>query len=302
MKNTQKIKKLLTASIIAGTIYGLLALLTGLMINYNVLLLDGVYTMVGALMSLIALYIAKFIQTQDFERFPFGKESLMPLVVFIQYSVILLISSYGLIESFFSLLYADTYVDLAIGLPFSLFGTLFCFVFYLYLKKNPINHSFYKVELEQWRFGFLFSLGVVVSIIVSALLARTPYLTIAQLIDPVISIGITIFYIYLSVTEIKNATLELTYAPPKYELREKILLVVDKLLQNVAIETYVLRIAKVGDQVILELDIVILPDSELDSIRAQDRLRDKLNRKVTEGFSDYSLWLNINFIGDLKWA
>ena len=79
MKNTQKIKKLLTASIIAGTIYGLLALLTGLMINYNVLLLDGVYTMVGALMSLIALYIAKFIQTQDFERFPFGKESLMPL-------------------------------------------------------------------------------------------------------------------------------------------------------------------------------------------------------------------------------
>ncbi|TVS92746.1 cation transporter, partial [Enterococcus durans] len=30
-------KKLLTASIIAGTVYGLLALLTGLMINYNVL-------------------------------------------------------------------------------------------------------------------------------------------------------------------------------------------------------------------------------------------------------------------------
>ena len=135
MKNTQKIKKLLPASIIAGTVYGLLALLTGLMITYNVLLIDGVYTMVGALMSLIALYIAKFIQTQDFERFPFGKESLMPLVFFIQYSVILLISSYGLMESLFSLLYADTYVDLAIGLPFSLFVPLFCFVFYLYLKK-----------------------------------------------------------------------------------------------------------------------------------------------------------------------
>lgn len=154
MSEKKKIRKLLLASIVAGSIYGGGALLFGLLVSYNVLLLDGVYTLIGAVMSLIALYVAKYIQAQDFERFPFGKEALMPLVVFIQYSIILLISIYGIIESAFSLLHvSDGMID-PIGLYFSLVGTIYCFSFYLYLKKKPLTHPFYWVELEQWRFGF----------------------------------------------------------------------------------------------------------------------------------------------------
>jgi len=110
MSEKKKIRKLLLASIVAGSIYGGGALLFGLL----------VYTLIGAVMSLIALYVAKYIQAQDFERFPFGKEALMPLVVFIQYSIILLISIYGIIESAFSLLHvSDGMID-PIGLYFSI--------------------------------------------------------------------------------------------------------------------------------------------------------------------------------------
>ncbi len=125
----------------------------GLLVSYNVLLLDGVYTLIGAVMSLIALYVAKYIQAQDFERFPFGKEALMPLVVFIQYSIILLISIYGIIESAFSLLHvSDGMID-PIGLYFAGWYDLL-FHFLLVLKKETTDPSLYWVELEQWRFGF----------------------------------------------------------------------------------------------------------------------------------------------------
>lgn len=69
MSENKKIRKLLLASIVAGSIYGGGALLSGLLVSYNVILLDGVYTLIGAVMSLITLYVAKYIQAQDFERF-----------------------------------------------------------------------------------------------------------------------------------------------------------------------------------------------------------------------------------------
>lgn len=302
MNEDGPIKKLLVISIVAGTIYGGMALLFGLLISYNILLLDGVYTLIGAVMSFISLYIAKFIQLQDFERFPFGKEALMPLVVFIQYSIILLISIYGIIESLFDLFHKQPVNNSPIGLYFSLGGALYCLIFYSYFKRNPLTHPFYQVELEQWRFGFLFSSGVVASFVLSLLVQTSSYSALADYIDPVVSIGITLFFIVLSLTELKRAILELVSSTPKEELRERMLESVEQHLEGQEIETYLLRTAKVGNQIIVELDIVILPNSSLDSVTKQDTIRGTLYRTVKHQIEDHSLWLNVNFVGDIKWA
>lgn len=303
----KKIRKLLLVSIVVGSIYGGGALLSGLLVSYNVLLLDGVYTLIGAVMSLITLYVAKYIQAQDFECFPFGKEALMPLVVFIQYSIILLISIYGIIESAFSLLHVNDGMINPIGLYFSLVGTIYCFSFYLYLKKKPLTHPFYWVELEQWRFGFFFSLGVVGSFLLSWLIQASPYGDFAMYVDPIISIGIALFFIQLSIKELKAAILELTFSTStfstsKEELRETIMPIVEKELRAEEVVNFVLRTAKVGNQVIVELDVVILPATPLDTVGRQDTLRERLNRAISQQISGYFLWLNINFVGDIKWA
>ncbi len=63
---------------------------------------------------------------------------------------------------------------------------------------------------------------------------------------------------------------------------------------------FVLRTAKVGNQVIVELDVVILPATPLDTVGQQDPLRERLNQAISQQISGYSLWLNINFVGDIK--
>ncbi len=62
-----------------------------------------------------------------------------------------------------------------------------------------------------------------------------------------------------------------------------------------------LRTAKVGNQVIVELDVVILPATPLDTVGQQDPLRERLNQAISQQIS-IILWLNINFVGDIKWA
>lgn len=209
---------------------------------------------------------------------------------------------YGIIESAFSLLHVNDGMINPIGLYFSLVGTIYCFSFYLYLKKKPLTHPFYWVELEQWRFGFFFSLGVVGSFLLSWLIQASPYGDFAMYVDPIISIGIALFFIQLSIKELKAAILELTFSTSKEGLRETIMTIVEKELRAEEVVNFVLRTAKVGNQVIVELDVVILPATPLDTVGRQDTLRERLNRAISQQISGYFLWLNINFVGDIKWA
>ncbi len=302
MKENNHIRRLLILSIIAGSIYGMGALLFGLLMQYNVLLLDGAYTLIGAVMSFISLYLAKYIQMHDFERFPFGKEPLMPLMVFVQYSIILLISVYGVIESVYTLVHIIPSSQGNSGLYFSIIGSVYCLLFYLYLKKNQLTHPFYWVEYAQWRFGFFFSAGVVLSFLLSGLLESSGYRHLAMYIDPIVSIGITLFFIQLALKELKHAILELTTSSVKSRLREEILTVVQTRLAREDVETYVLRTAKVGNQVIVELDLVITTLSSLDTVARQDPLREELHDAINQIIASHTLWLNINFVGDIKWA
>lgn len=78
--------------------------------------------------------------------------------------------------------------------------------------------------------------------------------------------------------------------------------IVEKELRAEEVVDFVLRTAKVGNQVIVELDVVILPATPLDTVGQQDPLRERLNQEISQQISGYSLWLNINFVGDIKWA
>ena len=49
-----------------------------------------------------------------------------------------------------------------------------------------------------------------------------------------------------------------------------------------------LRTAKVGNQVIVELDVVILPATPLDTVGQQDPLRERLNQAISQQISGYS--------------
>ena len=96
----------------------------------------------------------------------------------------------------------------------------------------------------------------------------------------------------------KAAILELTFSTSKEELRETIMTIVEKELRAEEVVNFVLRTAKVGNQVIVELDVVILPATPLDTVGRQDTLRERLNRAISQQISGYFLWLNINFVGD----
>lgn len=298
----KSIKRPLCQSALFGLIYGIFLVIIGVLLNFNVLILDGSYTLVGAGMSLITFYLVKYVQEQDFQNFPFGKEAFIPLMMFIQYLLILAISIYGLVDVVRSLQSIESTQNKSIGLYVSIVGMISCLLFWQFLKKQKIDHPFIHLEIEQWRFGFFFSLGVSASFIFSEIVLRTQWHFIAPYIDAMISIIITASFIVLAIKELKTAILELTSAAPKSELRRKIEVIVRKNFERKPIQTFLLRTAKVGNQLILELDIIIQPDSQYDSVVMQDQLRSELLTQIENKIIRESIWFNLNFMCDIKWA
>ncbi|WP_249641488.1 MULTISPECIES: cation transporter [unclassified Enterococcus] len=132
----KSIKKPLCQSALFGLIYGILLVIIGIILNFNVLILDGSYTLIGAAMSIITFYLVKYVQEQDFQNFPFGKEAFIPLMMFVQYLLILAISIYGLIDVVRSLHSVEIAQNKSTGLYISTFGMISCWLFWQFLKKK----------------------------------------------------------------------------------------------------------------------------------------------------------------------
>ena len=63
------------------------------------IIFDGLYSFISVILSMISLYINKYMAKRDFEKFPFGKHILEPIVISIKSLIIAIMCLYSLIEA-----------------------------------------------------------------------------------------------------------------------------------------------------------------------------------------------------------
>ncbi|UMZ74385.1 cation transporter [Natranaerofaba carboxydovora] len=97
-------KKLLTISLWVTAAFALLSFVLGVLFHSQVIVFDGLYSLIGVGMSYFSLYAVSFIGKEDWRSFPFGKDIIEPLVVTINYFVILLLVAGSIISAVFTVL------------------------------------------------------------------------------------------------------------------------------------------------------------------------------------------------------
>ena len=81
-------KKLLLVSIYIALAFSVLGILVGLLVNSQVIFFDGIYSMISVTLTGLSLLAAKYMGKTDWNRFPFGKDILEPIVLIIKYTII----------------------------------------------------------------------------------------------------------------------------------------------------------------------------------------------------------------------
>jgi cation diffusion facilitator family transporter len=299
--NNDKEKNLLWVSVAAAILFSGAGIILGILFQSQMILFDGLYSLISVVLSYMSLLAAGFMSKADWKRFPFGKDSVEPLVVLIKYAVILILVAASFLAAAAALFQGGREMQVGPAFVYSLIGMSACLGVFYFLKKYAEKGSaLIKAEANQWLMDSLVSVGVFIGFLAAFLLQITETaLWIIPYIDPLMVIAVSIYFLQFPLREMKKALREVLEMSPEGPVQKRIETSVQAVKEEYGIEESFLRITKVGRTIWVEIDFVTASD-DLGSLKIQDQIREKIAGSMDDAAP--KKWLTVSFMKDRRWA
>lgn len=296
-------RKLIVYSVYAATFFSLSGIIVGFLAKSQIILFDGIYSLISVALSLLSLAAAKFMSKSDWKHFPFGKTEIEPLVIIFKYTIILILVVVSFTGAFISLFYGGRNVQLDIAFIYSLVGTVGCYGFYSLINKRSRNvkSGLLDAEANQWLMDTLVSGAVFFAFLIAIIFSRIPLLTpLVAYLDPAMVMIVSIYFIRLPVKEITCSIKEILSMSPEKEVRLKLEIIVMDIQDRYKLKESFLRVTKGRKILWLEIDFVVDKNSSVKTIDDQDKVREEILKQLNAFKCEK--WLSISFTKDRKWA
>ncbi|TCK92709.1 cation diffusion facilitator family transporter [Natranaerovirga hydrolytica] len=296
-------KKLLIFSLYGAVGFAIVGIILGVIIDSQMILFDGLYSLISVGLSGMSLYATSFMYKNDWKRYPFGKTIVEPLVIIIKYMIILFLVMGSLISAVVTLFQGGRVIVIETAVLYSVVGTVVCYGFYYYINKfsKKNGSGITQAEANQWLMDTLVSLGVLVGFLIAFILqGLSKFETIIPFIDPIMVIVIAIYFIKVPVKEIRLALRELLKMSPEGKLSKSINGIVGTIEKKYFFQESFLRVSKSQKMLWIEIDFVVQKESRIQTIKDQDTIREEINKEINK--LGYDQWLTVSFTNDRKWA
>lgn len=293
---------LLKISTLGTLFFAVLGIAWGWTVKSEMILFDGMYSLGGVILSLLALMGSIYINKKDYEKYPFGKRMIEPLIVIIKSLAIFIMCIYSLTGSIKELIAGGNEVQYGYALIYALISTLGCGIVYFFLKKKgkAINSSLVNVESSQWLMDTLLSLGVLVGFLIANIIKHTEFIWFNKYLDPLMVIVCSSVFIKMPIKSFSDGLKEIL----EFKADDSITLEIDKLVEGIEreynFEEAIARVSKTGNDLRIEIDFIYNEESNIKALDEMDRLREKIFNSLSH--INYEKWLNVSFTKDKKWA
>ena len=294
--------KILKLSVIGALFFALFGIAWGWAIKSDMIIFDGLYSFISVVLSMLSLYINNYMAKRDFEKFPFGKHILEPIVISIKSLIIAIMCSYSLIEAIKTLMNGGNSLEFGLALIYSIESVLGCGIISFYMKEQEkkINSELIKAECTQWFMDTALSTAVLVGFIIAMVLARTKLKSLNPYIDPFMTIVVSLVCIRIPIKTFIESFKEVICVKANDEINDDIYVLVKGIEEEYNFEESITRVSKVGRELRIEIDFVYNKDSKLKTLDQMDNVREEINDAIKH--IDYNKWLNVSFTGNKKWA
>jgi len=296
-------QKMLAINVGIVVIYAAIAVVTGVIVSSQTILAEGISNLGSAPVAVLNLLVIKFIARQDTKKYPFGKE-ILELFVGIPSNCFLLLVCIIVIANSVQILLAggNAEIQVASSILFGIFSVVFNMSVYAYFntlaKKNP--SPLVMATVIAWKFSVMVGIGIVLGFSLSWLLNFTPFRVITPYIDPALAIVLMLIFASSPIIGIRDCMREVMQTSPPENVSNAIIAKIEKIDGEHDFRDKALRLAKVGNKIIVELDYVIKDGSQLDTLVEQDRLRNRFAKSFAE--LPCKIWMNVSFTSDGKWT
>ena len=144
---------------------------------------------------------------RDFEKFPFGKHILEPIVISIKSLIIAIMCLYSLIEAVKTIANGGNNLEFGMALIYSVVSVVGCgfITFYMKAKEKALSSELIKAEYSQWFMDTALSTAVLVAFIVAIILSKTRLNFLNPYIDPAMTVMVSLLCIRIPVKSFINS-------------------------------------------------------------------------------------------------
>jgi|GEM_PF-5000171 len=303
MKKLNFDKKILITSVILTFIMATISIVVGLLIDSSFVLFAGLNTSVMLISSMAMLLTDGYIRKKDPVKFPFGKHSIAPFLVFIQYTLVTVMLVISLIEGINVIIAGGNNIDLIFLLIYNSITVVVYNAIYFFLRQQAkkTDSIIVNAEVKTWRIDAYVTVAVLIGLGLTFLLIHLGVEWIGSYIDGIVLIGMSLFLMIDPIKEIFHNVAELLNMN---NLDEEVVTQVKKCIKQIQKEYKInknyTRLTKNGELLFIEVDFIVPLDWEFDAIEYQDEIRAKID-KMTESLN-IKRWMAISFTSDEKWA
>jgi predicted Co/Zn/Cd cation transporter (cation efflux family) len=301
---------ILRYSIATTLVLASVGVMFGLLAHSFSIIFDGIYMLVDAAMSALALVVARLIATSTApnaprgklqERFTFGFWHLEPMVLGLNGIMLVGASVYALITAIGSLLVGGRELEFGYAIGYTAFAlAVSCFMILIEMRANrSIRSDFIALDIKSW----LISAGIAGSLCIAFCIGYavdgTPLEWISPYVDPVVLSLICLAIIPLPVATIRRALSEVLLLTPR-SLREHVDSVAKHFVARYGFISHRAYVAKVGRGKQIELYFIVPRGGPAQRLEEWDEIRDEIGNAIGDEGPDR--WLTIAFTTDSQWA
>lgn len=266
------------------------------------IIFDGLYSFVSLILSLISIYINNYMKKRDFEKFPFGKHILEPMVIALKSLTIAGMCLFSLLGAIKTIALGGNSVEFGFAIIYSVVSVAGCgFIsYYMKVKEKQLSSELIKIECTQWFMDTALSAAVLVGFLIAIILSGTKFNFLNPYIDPAMTLIVSAIFIRIPVKSLIDSMKEIMCVKADDEINEDIYVLVKGIEEEYNFEDSFTRVSKVGSELRIEIDFVYNKDSKLKTLDQMDNVREEISNAMKH--LDYNKWLNVSFTGNKKWA
>lgn len=286
---------LLSASVALSM--AILGIVLGLASGSQIILFDGFYAFIGLGLSWLGLRAGKLIEAGPTESHPFGRETLGPLVVGIQGTVLLGSLGFAGLESVQTILAGGGEPSAFLAVAYALVTLIGSLILVIVLRRMQVDSEIVDAELEQWWAAVVLGIVMFVGFVGVILLNDSSWSHAAGYVDPALVLVAVAILAPTPLRMIRSTMRELLEAAPHGDVALPVEIAVTEIRRRYGLPEPTMRLGKLGRKLYVELDFLVEDTGW--TVTDVDRIRRDLTTLLDRPAQ--VLWLNVELHTDPHW-
>jgi cation diffusion facilitator family transporter len=302
LDNGERERRALRRSVWGNLFFAVLGFAFAASSESEAILLDGFFSLVAFVLSLLTIRVAKLIEGPADDWFHFGYAAFEPMLNTIKGLLLLGICGFSLFSAIKALMHGGRDLNPGWALVYAVIAASGAGVLAVLQNRaaKTTGSPLLEVDVKNWKVDALLSTGVGVAFLAAYLLRGSTWAEYMPYVDPTLVVILVAIMIKDPIKIIGEGVGELLAVSPDEATQQQVRDEFARLVADYPVQSFNLRMLKAGRTHYLLAHVVVEPASTIGSIKELDEAR----RQITEGLKQlHPPWeVDIVFVGDASLA